>query len=102
MSKQIDPNIIQKIEGQLKPIFEDLTLSVLRNKPDNIVRNIFFIYFNQPLFMVKYLQKVGKYKSDLTEEQEKELEELQKEYEKYKEIELVEKSRSDSDSNSEN
>ena len=41
MSKQIDPNIIQKIEGQLKPIFEELTLSVLRNKPDNIVRNIF-------------------------------------------------------------
>ena len=54
--------------------------------------------------MVKYLQKVGKYKSDLTEEQEKELEELQKEYAKYKEIELVEKSHSDSysDSNSEN
>ena len=50
--------------------------------------------------MVKYLQKVGKYKSDLTEEQEKELEDLQKEYEKYKEIELVGKS--DSDSNSEN
>ena len=45
MSKQIDPIIIQKIEGQLKPIFEDLTLSVLRNKPDNIVRNIIF-YFN--------------------------------------------------------
>ena len=44
MSKQIDPNIIQKIEGQLKPIFEDLTLSVLRNKPDNIVRNIFLFY----------------------------------------------------------
>ena len=100
MSKQIDPIIIQKIEGQLKPIFEDLTLSVLRNKPDNIVRNIIF-YFNQPLFMVKYLQKIGKCKSDLTEEQEKEIEELQKEYEKYKEIELIEKSHSDSDSNSE-
>ena len=51
--------------------------------------------------MVKYLQKIGKCKSDLTEEQEKELEELQKEYEKYKEIELIEKSHSDSDSNSE-
>ena len=48
--------------------------------------------------MVKYLQKIGKYKSDLTPEQEKEMEELQKEYDKYKEIELIEKSHSDSDS----
>jgi hypothetical protein len=52
--------------------------------------------------MVKYLQNIGKYKSDLTDEQEKEMEELQKEYEKYKEIELVEKGHNDSDSNSEN
>ncbi len=52
--------------------------------------------------MVKYLQNIGKYKSDLTDEQEKEMEELQKEYEKYKEIELVEKGQNDSDSNSEN
>ena len=101
MSKQIDPNIIKKFEGQLKPIFEELTLNVLKNKPDNIVRNNFFT-FNQPLFMVKYLQNIGKYKSDLTDEQEKEMEELQKEYEKYKEIELVERGHNDSDSNSEN
>ena len=51
MSKQIDPNIIQKIEGQLKPIFEELTLSVLRNKPDNIVRNIFFILISLYLWL---------------------------------------------------
>ena len=54
MSKQIDPNIIQKIEGQLKPIFEDLTLSVLRNKPDNIVRNIFFILISLYLWLNIY------------------------------------------------
>ena len=44
MSKQIDPNIIKKFEGQLKPIFEELTLNVLKNKPDNIVRNILFTF----------------------------------------------------------
>ena len=54
MSKQIDPNIIQKIEGQLKPIFEELTLSVLRNKPDNIVRNIFFILISLYLWLNIY------------------------------------------------
>ena len=54
MSKQIDPNIIKKFEGQLKPIFEDLTLSVLRNKPDNIVRNIFFILISLYLWLNIY------------------------------------------------
>ena len=51
MSKQIDPDIIQKIEGQLKPIFEDLTLKVLKNKPDNIVRNIFFLFYLISLYL---------------------------------------------------
>ena len=49
--------------------------------------------------MVKYLQEVGNYKNDLTDEQMKEMEGLKKELEKYQEIELVEKSHSDSDSN---
>ena len=91
-------NDIKQIQDKIKPILEDLTLNVLKKKPDNIVSNIDF-YFNQPLFMVKYLQEVGNYKNDLTDEQMKEMEGLKKELEKYQEIELVEKSHSDSDSN---
>ena len=52
--------------------------------------------------MVKYLQELGNYKNDLTDEQMKEMEGLKKELEKYQEIELIEKSRSDSDSGSNN
>ena len=52
--------------------------------------------------MVKFLEELENPKGDLTDEQEKEMEELQKEYEKYKEIELVERGHNDSDSNSEN
>ena len=52
--------------------------------------------------MVKFLEELENPKGDLTDEQEKEYEELQKELEKYKEIELVEKSRSDSESGSDN
>ena len=40
--------------------------------------------------MVKYLQELGNYKNDLTDEQMKEMEGLKKELEKYQEIELVE------------
>ena len=50
--------------------------------------------------MIKYLQEVGNYKNDLTDEQMKELEDLKKELEKYQKVELIEKSHSDSDSGS--
>ena len=50
--------------------------------------------------MIKYLQEVGNYRNDLTEEQMKELLELKKEVEKYKEVELLEKSHSESESGS--
>ena len=96
--KEATKNILQ-IQEQIKPILEGLTLGVLKNKPDNIVSYINF-YFNQPLFMIKYLQEVGNYKNDLTDEQMKELEGLKKELEKYQKVELIEKSHSDSDSGS--
>ena len=50
--------------------------------------------------MVKYLQEHGNYKNDLTDEQMKEMEDLKKELEKYKEVELIEKSHSGSESGS--
>ncbi len=50
--------------------------------------------------MVKYLQDVGNYKNDLTDEQMEELEGLKKELEKYQKVELVEKAPSDSESGS--
>ncbi len=96
--KEATKNILQ-IQEQIKPLLEGLTLSVLKNKPDNIVSYINF-YFNQPLFMVKYLQDVGNYKNDLTDEQMEELEGLKKELEKYQKVELVEKAPSDSESGS--
>ena len=52
--------------------------------------------------MVKYLQVLGNYKNDLTDEQLEEMKSLKKELEKYKEFELLEKSHSDSDSGSNN
>ena len=99
MSKKGTTEDIKKVEDQIKPILEGLTLKVLKMKPDNIVSYI-IIYFNQPLFMIKYLQEVGNYRNDLTEEQMKELLELKKEVEKYKEVELLEKSHSESESGS--
>ena len=96
--KEATKNILQ-IQEQIKPILEGLTLGVLKNKPDNIVSYNNF-YFNQPLFMIKYLQEAGNYKNDLTDEQMKELEGLKKELEKYQKVELIEKSHSDSDSGS--
>ncbi len=33
---------IMKLEEKIKPILEDLTLNVLKKKPDNIVSNILF------------------------------------------------------------
>ena len=38
-------NDIKQIQDKIKPILEDLTLNVLKKKPDNIVSNI-HIYFN--------------------------------------------------------
>ena len=49
--------------------------------------------------MVKYLQELGNYKNDLTDEQMEEMEGLKKELEKYQDYEIIEKSRSDSGSN---
>ena len=101
MSKKTGNTNYKQMEEKIKPILEGLTLDVVKKKPDNIVSIIKF-YFNQPLFMVKFLEELENPKGDLTDEQEKEYEELQKELEKYKEIELVEKSRSDSESGSDN
>ena len=101
MSKKTGTTNYKQIEEKIKPILEDLTMNIIQKKPDNIVSNINF-YFNQPLFMVKFLEELENPKGDLTDEQEKEMEELQKELEKYKEIELVEKSHSDSESGSDN
>ena len=45
MSKKGAINDIKLIEEQIKPILEELTLNVLKKKPDNIVSYIHF-YFN--------------------------------------------------------
>ena len=37
MSKNTHNNDFQKLEEKIKPILEELTLNVLKNKPDNIV-----------------------------------------------------------------
>ena len=51
--------------------------------------------------MVKYLQELGNYKNDLTDEQMKEMEGLKKELEKYQEMELIEKTQNNDNSGSE-
>ena len=45
MSKKGTTEDIKKVEDQIKPILEGLTLKVLKMKPDNIVSYI-IIYFN--------------------------------------------------------
>ena len=100
MSKKAGVDNIKQIEEQLKPILEGLTLNVLKKKPDNIVSYINF-YFNQPLFMIKYLQDLDSDESDLTEEQKREMKDLEKELEKYQEMELIEKTQNNDNSGSE-
>ena len=92
----------KRLEEQIKPILEKLTFGVLKNKPDNIVSYI-KIYFFQPKFMAQYLQELGDYGPDkLTKAEKKELSELRKELKKFKEMDLVVKHDSGSNSGSEN
>ena len=51
--------------------------------------------------MIKYLQDLDSDESDLTEEQKREMEDLQKELEKYQEMELIEKTQNNDNSGSE-
>ncbi len=88
----------KKLEEQIKPILEKLTFGVLKTKPDDIVSNINIYYF-QPRFMATYLQELGDYGPDkLTPKEKKELAELRKEYKKFREMDLVSKVKSGSDS----
>ncbi len=45
MSKKAGQKGEKKLEDQIKPILERLTFDVLKNKPDNIVSNLFFYFF---------------------------------------------------------
>ena len=51
MSKKGTSTDIKQIEEQIKPILEDLTLNVLKKKPDNIVSYIFFILISLYLWL---------------------------------------------------
>ena len=54
MSKKGTSTDIKQIEEQIKPILEDLTLNVLKKKPDNIVSYIFFILISLYLWLNIY------------------------------------------------
>ena len=45
MSKKSGQKGEKKLEDQIKPILEKLTFDVLKNKPKNIVSNLFFLFF---------------------------------------------------------
>ena len=45
MSKKSGQKGEKKLEDQIKPILEKLTFEVLKNKPNNIVSNLFFLNF---------------------------------------------------------
>ena len=46
MSKKSAQKGEKKLEDQIKPILEKLTFDVLKNKPKNIVSNIFFLFLS--------------------------------------------------------
>ena len=41
MSEESSKITMRQIEKQIRPILENLSYTILKNKPDNIVRNIF-------------------------------------------------------------
>ena len=43
MSEESSKITMRQIEKQIKPILEKLSYNILKDKPDNIVRNIFYL-----------------------------------------------------------